>query len=58
MDALTKAVLDKPSGVKSILMVSDGVLRGKDIRRMIADCRSQQSIPEMTQQILQANGVV
>lgn len=58
MDTLTKNVLDRPNGVKMILMVSDGVLRGKEVRRMAAECRAQQTIPAMTQQILQKEGCI
>jgi hypothetical protein len=55
MDTLTKTVLDMPNGVRSILMVCDGVLKGSEVRRMVADCRSQQTIPSMTQRILAEN---
>jgi hypothetical protein len=52
MDALTKSVLDKPYGNRTILTVSDGVLKGADVRRMAADCRAQETIRQMTARIL------
>lgn len=55
MDALTRQVLNKPCGRRTILTVSDGILTGAQVRRMAADCRAQQTIPDMTFRILAEN---
>lgn len=57
MDELTKQVLNKPCGARSILTVSDGVLKGSQVRQMAADFRAQETIRETTERILRENGV-
>jgi hypothetical protein len=54
---ITFDVTDKPDGRRTILTVSDGVLKGRDVRRMAADCRAQQAIPTMTARILAENKI-
>ena len=56
MDELTKRVLNTPYGTRSILTVSDGVLKGSKVRQLAAEFRSQESIRGTTEKVLQENG--
>ncbi|NQX68463.1 hypothetical protein HQN90_20265 [Paenibacillus alba] len=47
----------KEYGLNSGSVYASGVMKAAEVMQMVADCRAQESISEMTQRILIENGV-